>query len=67
MELPNYSKISPEELSELEQEFGGPLTEELALWIIRHRMNWKAVERMMEDDRRKARRAPGKPLLGRVA
>jgi hypothetical protein len=41
-----YSKINPEELRDLEAEFGHPLTPDLALWMIRARMNREAVERM---------------------
>lgn len=44
---PKYAKINEEELREMEAEFGGPLSEELALWFIRNRIQREAVERMI--------------------
>jgi hypothetical protein len=46
METPRYSAINDAELREIEEEFGHPLTRELAQWFIRNRTNREAVERM---------------------
>ena len=47
METPQYARINAAELEEMEAEFGRPLTEELALWLIRNRINREAIERML--------------------
>jgi hypothetical protein len=67
MELPRYSKITADELRELEEEFGAPLTEELALWLIRNRTNREAIERMIEEEAPKDRRVTGRRSLKLVA
>ena len=36
-------------MRELEAEFGRPLSYEMALWLIRHRTNRAAVERMLKQ------------------
>jgi hypothetical protein len=46
-EQPPYSDISAAEMRDLEAEFGRPLTHLLALWLIRHRINRAAVQRMI--------------------
>jgi hypothetical protein len=48
-EQPEYSDISELEMRELEAEFGRPLSREMALWMIRHRTNRAAVERMLNQ------------------
>jgi len=48
-EQPAYSKISELEMRELEAEFGHPLTSELALWLIRNKINRAAVQLMIDD------------------
>jgi hypothetical protein len=50
-EKPEYSEISELEMRDLEAEFGRPLTREMALWLIRHRMNRAAVELMLNDEK----------------
>jgi hypothetical protein len=47
-EIP-YSRMNPQELRDLEAEFGRPLTPELAQWLLRARMNRQAVELMIGD------------------
>lgn len=42
-----YAKINEEELRQMEEEFGRPLNEELALWFIRNRTQREAIERML--------------------
>jgi hypothetical protein len=44
-----YSPINPDELRDLEAEFGRPLTPELAQWLLRARMNRKAIQLMIGD------------------
>jgi len=48
-ERPEYSEISPQEMRDLESEFGRPLTREKAFWLIRQRINRGAVERMLNE------------------
>jgi hypothetical protein len=50
-EQPAYSEISELEMRELETEFGRPLTRELALWLIRCRINRAAIQRMIDENR----------------
>lgn len=50
METPKYARINAAELEEIQAEFGRPLTEELALWLIRNRINREAVERMLGNE-----------------
>ena len=47
-EIP-YSRMNPNELRDLEAEFGRPLTPELAQWRVRARMNRQAVQLMIGD------------------
>jgi hypothetical protein len=49
-EQPKYSEISELEMRDLEAEFGRPLTREMALWLIRQRINRAAVERMLREN-----------------
>jgi hypothetical protein len=46
---PAYSKINEVEMRELEAEFGHPLTHELALWLIRNKINRAAVQLMIDE------------------
>lgn len=46
----HYAEISQEELKQIEAEFGHPVSQELALWFIRNRMNRDAVERMLNAE-----------------
>jgi hypothetical protein len=48
-EQPAYSEISELEMRELEAEFGHPLTHELALWLIRNKINRTAVQLMIDE------------------
>ena len=48
-EQPAYSEISELEMRELEAEFGHPLTHELALWLIRNKINRAAVQLMIDE------------------
>jgi hypothetical protein len=48
-EQPTYSEISELEMRELEAEFGHPLTRELALWLIRNKINRSAVQLMIDE------------------
>jgi len=48
-EQPAYSEISNLEMRELEAEFGHPLTRELALWLIRNKINRAAVQLMIDE------------------
>jgi hypothetical protein len=41
--------MNPNELRDLEAEFGRPLTPELAQWLVRARMNRQAVQLMIDD------------------
>lgn len=50
-EKPEYSEISEMEMRDLEAEFGRPLTREMALWLIRNRMNRAAVELMLNEEK----------------
>ena len=46
-ETPQYADISSDELNEIENEFGHPVTRELALWFVRNRSRREAIERMI--------------------
>ena len=46
---PAYSKINEVEMRELEAEFGHPLTNELALWLIRNKINRAAIQLMIDE------------------
>jgi hypothetical protein len=46
-EIPQYADISNDELTEIENEFGHPVTRELALWFVRNRSRREAIERMI--------------------
>jgi hypothetical protein len=46
-EIPRYADISNDELTEIENEFGHPVTRELALWFVRNRSRREAIERMI--------------------
>jgi hypothetical protein len=59
-EQPAYSEISELEMHELETEFGRPLTHELALWLIRCRINRTAIQ-LMIDENRFEEQPPGTP------
>jgi hypothetical protein len=48
-EQPAYSAISEIEMRDLEAEFGHPLTRELALWMIRNKINRAAVQLMIDE------------------
>ena len=48
-EQPKYANINEEELKQMEAEFGGPLSEELAQWFIRNRIQREAIERMLGE------------------
>ncbi len=48
-EIP-YSKINPREMKDLEDEFGGTLTPELAQCLIRFRINRDAIELMLRKE-----------------
>ena len=48
-EQPEYSEINELEMRDLEAEFGHPLTHELALWLIRNKINRAAVQLMVEE------------------
>jgi hypothetical protein len=48
-EQPAYSEINQLEMRELEAEFGRPITHELALWLIRNKINRAAVQLMIEE------------------
>jgi hypothetical protein len=48
-EQPEYSSISDLEMRDLEAEFGHPLTHDLALWLIRNRINRAAVQLMIDE------------------
>ena len=50
-EQPPYSEISELEMRDLEAEFGHPLTHELALWLIRNKINRAAVQLMIDEIR----------------
>lgn len=50
-EKPEYSEISDLEMRDLEAEFGRPLSREMALWLIRNRMNRAAVELMLNEEK----------------
>jgi hypothetical protein len=47
MNSPQYARINPAELKDIEAEIGHSVSEELAYWIIRHRIIREAVARMM--------------------
>ena len=47
LEQPAYSEINDLEMRDLEAEFGRPLTRQMAFWLIRHRINRGAVQRML--------------------
>jgi hypothetical protein len=61
-EIP-YSKINPREMKDLEDEFGGTLTPELAQCLIRFRINRDAIELML----RKEANAPGSLSTGELS
>jgi hypothetical protein len=46
-ETPRYADISSDELAEIENEFGHPVSRELALWFVRNRSRREAIERMI--------------------
>lgn len=62
-EQPAYSEISELEMRELEAEFGHPLTRELALWLIRNKINRAAVQLMIDevDQNRDEEQPPSAP------
>lgn len=69
-DLPQYAEISSEELAEIENEFGHPVTPELALWFVRNRSRREAIERMIGgtgigeiDTDRDIRRRPAVGLM----
>ena len=49
---PKYSKISDEEMKDLEAEFGHHLTLEMALWLIRLKTQRSAIQRMIGEEHR---------------
>jgi len=75
-ETPKYADISDAELTEIEAEFGHPVTREVAQWFIRNRMNREAVERMLEapdstlldacPDVRSVRKTARPKVIGRI-
>jgi hypothetical protein len=60
-EIP-YSKINPREMKDLEDEFGGTLTPELAQCLIRFRINRDAIELMLRKES-----APGSLSTGELS